>query len=66
VYRCFPLIHSVSLWLCALALSFSFLDFYHLQTSSHPEESWKDLTKLGYNRALDLVRKSTAPTTTAQ
>jgi len=54
----FPLILSCS--------SVSFLDFYHLQTSSHPEESWKDLTKLGYNRALDLVRKSTAPTTAAQ
>ena len=26
-----------------------FLQFYHLQTSSHPAETWKDLQKLGYS-----------------
>ena len=25
-----------------------FLQFYHLQTSSHPAETWKDMQKLGY------------------
>ena len=26
-----------------------FLQFYHLQTSSHPAETWKDMQKLGYS-----------------
>lgn len=29
-----------------------FLDFYHLQTSSHPDETWKDIMKLGYDDQL--------------
>ena len=33
-----------------------FLDFYHLQTTSHPDETWKDLKKLGYNEKLELVK----------
>lgn len=33
-----------------------FLDFYHLQTTSHPDETWKDLKKLGYDDKLELVK----------
>ena len=29
-----------------------FLDFYHLQTQSHKDETWKDLHKLGYTNQL--------------
>lgn len=35
-----------------------FLQFYHLQSSSHPEETWKDLVKLGYNKEFELTAKA--------
>jgi hypothetical protein len=35
-----------------------FLDFYHLQTTSHPDETWKDLKKLGYDHQLQLKKKA--------
>jgi len=31
-----------------------FMCFYHLQTTSHPDETWKDLKKLGYDKELKL------------
>jgi len=35
-----------------------FLQFYHLQSSSHPDETWKDLIKLGYNKDFELTEKA--------
>ncbi|KAI8058154.1 hypothetical protein BDF22DRAFT_664195 [Syncephalis plumigaleata] len=32
-----------------------FLEMYTLQTTSEPEETWKDLRKLGYNEQLTLI-----------
>jgi len=32
-----------------------FLDMYHSQTSSEPQETWKDLKKMGYDDQLQKV-----------
>jgi Ca2+-binding EF-hand superfamily protein len=34
-----------------------FLNFYLLQSSSHPKETWKDLKKLGYTKELKALGK---------
>ena len=33
-----------------------FMEMYHMQTSSEPKETWRDLQKLGYNKKLEKVQ----------
>lgn len=32
-----------------------FLEMYHLQSDNEPEETWKDLVKLGFDQTLEYV-----------